>query len=404
MFEKKWFVTLLAVATVAMCGGAGAQEAIHLGWAGPLSPPGNFSSGQESKWAVELKVEQINKAGGVLGRPLEVFFEDTKGQPEQGSAAALRLITDKKVSAIFGEYHTSVALAEIEVAHRYGVPWLAAAPWGDDITARQYDEVFRISPANSLVYTEVANWVAEEGLQPVAIVAENTDFGQEGAKISSAIFKEKGIDHQLVTVDLQQQDFTPVLARLMAQNPRPRLLQMVVAGQAQYALVKQACQLGFAPTNETAMLGSLGLLQPEFWELVGDCGKGSLVVSVGVPESQWTDATRSFISAFEARYGRMPTVTAMTSYDALGLLVAAIEKAGSSDPKAIVAALENITYEGILQTYSFSTKRDPSWAYHQFMEAAVLVLQYSDVGQSAANAAILYPKKWATGSLDTSAK
>src|SRR6185437_7788452 len=60
-----------------------AGEPIELGWVGPLSPPGNYSGGQEMKWAVQQKADEINKAGGILGRPIEVFYEDTKGQPAE---------------------------------------------------------------------------------------------------------------------------------------------------------------------------------------------------------------------------------------------------------------------------------------------------------------------------------
>jgi ABC-type branched-subunit amino acid transport system substrate-binding protein len=131
-------IGVVAAAVLSMASTAApAAEPVTLGWVGPLSAPGNYSSGQEMRWAVELGVDEINKAGGVLGRPLKVFYEDTKGQPSEGSAAAVRLITKNKVSAIFGEFHSSVALAEIDVAHQYGVPWVGTDVWSDDITAKQ---------------------------------------------------------------------------------------------------------------------------------------------------------------------------------------------------------------------------------------------------------------------------
>jgi len=113
---------MIAAATCLLTVNALAAEPIVLGWVGPLSPPGNFSGGQEMQWAVQLGVDEINKAGGLLGRPLKVVYEDTKGQPAEGSAAAVRLITRDKVAAIFGEFHSSVALAEADVAHKQGVP------------------------------------------------------------------------------------------------------------------------------------------------------------------------------------------------------------------------------------------------------------------------------------------
>ncbi len=390
-------IASLAAAALACVGTpALAAQPVALGWVGPLSAPGNYSSGQEMRWAVELGVDQINKAGGVLGRPLKVFYEDTKGQPAEGSAAAVRLITKDKVSAIFGEFHSSVALAEIDVAHQYGVPWVGTDVWSDEITAKQYPEVFRLAPSNSLVYVKVADWIAASGFKHVATVAENTDFGQGGAKVVVDTLKKKGVADTPVTIDLNQQDFTPSLLRLMNQKPKPDLLQMIVAGQAQYQIVKQACQLGFAPTAETAMIGSSGLLQKDVWEVDGQCANHLLIVNVARPKSQWTDQAKAFVKAFQQRYNRPPTGVAMEAYDTLGVVVAGIKQANSDDPKAIIKGLESIKYPGVNATYSFSTDKSPKWAYHQFMDVPFTVIQYTAMNQSPEDAAIVYPKAWAT--------
>jgi branched-chain amino acid transport system substrate-binding protein len=374
---------------------AQAEEPIQLGWVGPLSPPGNYSGGQEMQWAVQLGVDEVNKAGGVLGRQINVTYEDTKGQPAEGSAAAVRLITKDNVAAIFGEFHSSVALAEIEEAHKYGVAWVGTDVWSDAITAKQYPEVYRLAPANSLVYVKAADWSAEH-FKNIAIVAENTDFGQGGAKVIADELEAKKIPHTLVTIDLNQQDFTPALLRLMNQSPKPDAIQMVVAGQAQYQLVKQACQLGFAPTAATALIGSSGLLQKEVWEVDGKCAQNLLIVNVAQPKSQWNDKAKAFAAAFTERYKRAPTGVAMEAYDTFGVVVDAIKTAGSADRAAIVKALEKVNYEGTNATYSFPTTKTPDWAYHQFVDVPFTIIQYTEMNQAPENAAIVYPKKWAT--------
>lgn len=388
---------MLGVATLPFASAsAHAAEPITLGWVGPLSAPGNYSSGQEMRWAVELGVDQINKAGGVLGRQLKVIYEDTKGQPAEGSAAAVRLITRDNVSAIFGEFHSSVALAEIEVAHQYGVPWIGTDVWSDEITAKQYPEVFRLAPSNSLIYVKVADWIAERGFKNVATIAENTDFGQGGAKVVVDTLKKRGVPDTRVTIDLNQQDFTPALLRLMNQTPKPDLLQMVVAGQAQYQIVKQACQLGIAPTAATAMIGSSGLLQKDVWEVDGECANHLLIVNVARPKAQWNEKAKTFVKDFQQRYKRPPTGVAMEAFDTLGVVVAAIEKAGSADHKAIIKGLETVKYTGINATYSFPTTKDPAWAYHQFMDVPFTIIQYTQMNQAPEDAPIIYPKAWAT--------
>jgi len=393
---KPMSILAALAATTFFAASAFAAEPIVLGWVGPLSPPGNFSGGQEMQWAVQLEVDQINAAGGLLGRPLKLVYEDTKGQPAEGSAAAVRLITRDNVSAIFGEFHSSVALAEAEVAHKYGVAWVGTDVWADKLTAQQYPEVFRLAPANSLVYVRVAEWIASQGFKHVAIVAENTDFGQDGAKVVSTILKQQNVDQKLVTIDLNQQDFTPALLRLMNEGDKPDIIQMVVAGQAQYQIVKQACQLGFAPNDKTKLLGSTGLLQKEVWEVDGDCGKGLLVVNIATPKSQLNDNAKAFVSAFQKKYNRAPTGVAMEAYDSLGVVVAAIQKANSAERKDVIKGLEQVSWTGVNGTYSFPPAKEPAWAFHQFMDVPFHIIQYSAVNQSPADAPIVFPKKWAT--------
>lgn len=386
----------LVLAAGASALSARAAEPVTLGWVGPLSPPGNFSGGQEMQWAVQLEVDEINKAGGLLGRPLKVVYEDTKGQPAEGGAAAVRLISRDNVAAIFGEFHSSVALAEVDIAHRQGVPWVGTDVWADKLTALQYPEVFRLSPANSLVYVKVADWMVARGFKHVAIIAENTDFGQDGAKVVSDILKQKNIDQKMVTIDLNQQDFTPALLRLMNEGEKPDIIQLVVAGQAQYQIVKQACQLGFAPTAKTRMLGSTGLLQKEVWEVDGDCAKYLLVVNIATPKSRWNDKAKAFAAAFEKKYDRAPTGVAMEAYDTLGVLAAAIRKAGSAERQDIIRELEQISYVGVNGTYSFPAAKDPAWAYHQFIDVPFHIIQYTATNQAPSDAAIVFPEKWAT--------
>jgi branched-chain amino acid transport system substrate-binding protein len=199
-----------------------------------------------------------------------------------------------------------------------------------------------------------------------------------------------------VTIDRNQQDFTPALLRLMNQDPKPDAIQMVVAGQAQYQLVKQACQLGFAPTAATKLIGSSGLLQKEVWEVDGECAKNLLIVNVAQPTSQWNQKAKDFAKAFKERYDREPTGVAMEAYDTFGVVVEAIKKAGSTDRAAIVKALEEIKYEGTNATYSFPTTKEPAWAYHQFVDVPFTIIQYTEMNQTPGDAAVVYPEKWAT--------
>src|SRR4030042_2910877 len=113
---------------------ADAQDVIKIGIVAPLSAPGGVETGQALVDGAKIAAEEINAGGGLLGRKLELVIGDTSGQPEKGTAVMERLITLDKVVAVGGEAHSSVALAEIEVAHRYGIPIVIAEAWSDSVT------------------------------------------------------------------------------------------------------------------------------------------------------------------------------------------------------------------------------------------------------------------------------
>jgi len=391
-------IFLLASSAVLIAGAAlAADDTVKIGWVGPLSPPGGYSAGKEMKWATQLAVEEENKSGGILGKQIEVVYEDTKGTPDQGTAAMEKLVNSDKVAAVVGEFHSSVALAEIAVAHKYGIPWIGTDVWADSITAKQYPEVFRVSPANSLIYSIVGNWVVESGFKNVAIMQEATDYGVGAVAVLKGILDQKGIKSNVITVQMSQQDFTPELLRLMNVNPRPDLLMMIIAGEAVYPIIKQACEQGFAPSKDTAIYSGGGpSLEKELWETTGDCAKYLISEDVALPTAQWNDVAKSFSANFQKQFDRPPTGTAMESYDDMKIVAQAIRDAGSTDPKAIIQALEKIKYKGTRGDYGFSTESSPAWAFHQFMKAPIMLIQYDHVKQSPDQAPILYPRDWAT--------
>src|SRR5437762_10037098 len=134
------------------------------------------------KDGLEIIKDQVNKAGGVLGRQIKLVYEDNQGVPEKGRAAAEKLITRDKVVAVTGGHQSSVCLAEIEVAHRYGVPYINTNCWSNDIRKKGYPEVFNPSNYNSRVAQAMAETIAALGVKSVVAFCENTDYGIGQAK------------------------------------------------------------------------------------------------------------------------------------------------------------------------------------------------------------------------------
>ena len=175
----KWVGILLAI--VGLCWttmAAAAEETIKIGVVGPRTGAA-AATGKAFEEGMALALDLINAPGkGVLGKKLEVIFEDTGGDPEKAASGIEKLITKDKVVMVVGESHSSAALAEIDVANRHKVPLVIAEAWHDDITAKGYKYVFRAGPSNSgVINNTLLPFIKENGFKKVAIVAENTDWG-----------------------------------------------------------------------------------------------------------------------------------------------------------------------------------------------------------------------------------
>ena len=370
---------------------------IVIGWVGPLSPPGGYAEGILMKNGAQMAVEEVNAQGGILGRPVQVVYADTRGQPAEGRAAAERLVQENKIVAAFGEFHSPVALAEMEVFHRYGIPFMAADVWSDEITAKGYPEVFRNAPTISLIDTTIGQWMIAAGFKNVALLAEKNDVGLAARVAVGEQLKAKNIPFSSVDADPNTTDFTAQILRYKSTSPPFDFFFAEFSEAGAYDLIRQAKELGFALNAKCGMYNSGGsAVDPTFWQNVGAAGIGLCTENVGLPRKAWNDRTVAFTTAFKKKYNADATGAVMESYDGAWLLFDAIRVAGSTDPKAIIHALENTSWVGARGQYTFATDKDPPWHYHQFMAAPLTLLQYSELNQAVDAAPIVWPRNLAT--------
>ena len=382
---------------------------IVIGGIAPLSAPGAYQAGTQMREAMEMAIEEVNAAGGILNRKVELIVGDTEGLPERGTAVTERLISQDKAVGITGEYHSGVALAAMEVSHKYGIPTVFAEPWADDVTGKGYPEIFRIAPSIEY-YTKVpVNYFMANGWKTYVFVDEDTDYGRQQGQEMTKQLTAKGIkesDIQTIFADPATEDFTPILQRI-AQNP-PDLLSPAITGIGNYRFIKQACELGLAPTAKTAIEGTVDIEYPEFWENVGKCGQYAFFSYVGLPKPLRNTNTEAFMKKFQERYQQVPGAHAMEAYDAIYILLKGIEAAGTTESKAVINAIEDIKYQGVLGELSFpyGSKNpvpadQPKWMWHQWPMPNVYMMQYTEVNQAAEDAPIVWPRERATGELYT---
>jgi ABC-type branched-subunit amino acid transport system substrate-binding protein len=403
---KKLLALILGFALAAGVFGGAEAQTIRIGGIGPLSAPGAVVGGIAMQWTMNLAVKDINEKGGVLGKRLEMIFADTEGLPERGGAIAERLINENKVVGIAGEYHSAVALAVLEVAHKYGVPVLFSETWADKITETGYPEVFRIAPASSMVSRSTVDWMADVGFKRVVLIAETTDFGTSMAKAQAQLLQDKGIRLlDTIFVEMGMSDFTPILTRIKATNPPPDVVSaQAVTGETSYNLARQMAEMGIAPSKGTVGITNQVAVAPQFWQSVPN-GSYFVFTNNGLPPVLWNDTTKRVAQEYEKVFKSVIPSYALEAYDSVCVLADAIKRAGLTDPKAIIASLEatNIVLAQGRYFFSYgSTKplpadgKVPKFMWHQWPEPPLLVLQYFSPKQPGDKAAVLWPKKYRT--------
>ena len=308
-----------------------------------VSLTGNYSPlGSENKKSVELAVAKVNRDGGVLGRRLEVVVKDDKSQPDQ-SVLAFNDLRGDDVAAVIGSPFSNSALATIPLVDREEIPYLSLTP-ADEQVDPIHPYVF-VVPATSGTYAErILQYLEATGVSTVAVAHDTRSSyavaGYEGMRDNAS---RHGIE---IVADEEFQtdatEFGSVFGHVRGSNAQA--LVVWATGAPAVALTKQYASAGLdIPLVLTGAQASKLFLDP-----VGAAAEGAVVASsIGVvgqdlPDGKQKAAIDELTTAFSDAHGYPPPQFAQDGWSAVHLLVAAIEKAGSTEPEAIRDALEGL--------------------------------------------------------------
>jgi ABC-type branched-subunit amino acid transport system substrate-binding protein len=373
-------ISVIALVAASLAASAAAQEPIAIGISIAQSPPGSVVQGVQVKDGVEIMKDLINAKGGVLGRQIKLVYEDNQGVPEKGRAATEKLITRDKVVAVTGGHQSSVCLAEIEVAHRYEVPYVNTNCWSDDIRKKGYQEVFNPSNYNSRVATAMAETIAAMGVKSVVAFCENTDYGIGQAKALGDQLKAKApnVQYKYETLDRAAKDFTPAVVALRA-NP-PDMIATMMLPPAAYILMNQLYEQGVAPSAKTWFYDGAGIADyPDFWQNVKDAGKYMVSFGLYHPAMNVPPIGKEVAAEYTKRTKGEPNRLVFQSADSVLLIAEAIKQAKSTDPKAITKALQGIKFSGVRGPFEFG--KEPGIGYQQWVDIPYVAFQLTDVNQ-----------------------
>lgn len=369
-----------ALALLLALGGARAAEPVVVGLEIPLSPPGDATAGQLIRRGAELAVDYVNgEMKGVLGgRPIRVEIQDTQGRTEAGIAAYRRLVSEAGAVGVTGFFHSSVNIAVNEVAKELGVPTIGTQTSAADVTAKRYAVAFRTHVIDPIRVQTFLDLFARKGFRRISVVAETTDYGIGIAEEIEQQNRRRnaGLELQTITFDHAATDLTPQLLQVKAF--KPDLVVNLGVGQPVDLMIEQAATLGLLPG--TPMLVSYDApVRPQFWQLHPKTGVGIYFVAYYSPNQRLSDAGAWFARTYEARYKEPPTYSSLNGFGDVLILAEAVDQARSTEPAAVVKALESGSFKGWTATpVTFPQAEGVYW--HNW-SPPVLVLQMTEPNQ-----------------------
>ena len=378
---------VLGAALLAGLGLPCAADDIVFGVIVPLSPPGETALGQLAKRGAEIGAEYINDKGGVLGAKLALSIYDSAGKNEQGVAAYRRLVSSDKAVAVFGFIHSGVNIAVNEVAKELGVPTMGTQTGASDVTAKHYDIAFRTHAVDPPRAATWLGWIAKQKYKRIGVVAETTDYGIGLAKETEKQNQEKGLGLEIQTImfDRTTTDLLPQLLQVKAF--KPDVIVNVGVGQPLDLMITQAYTVGLLPGAH--MITSYDApARPQFWQLHGDKGVGISFIAFYSPKSELSDRGKELARRYQAKFQEPPVYAALNGFANAVVFADAIERAKSTDPQAIIKALEEGSFVG-WSTTPVTFPRAEGALWHNW-SPPIMVLTYTAKDQTPGAADVAY--------------
>ncbi len=344
-----------AAISFALASQASAEDKVKIGVIFPLT--GNAASaGLHGKAGLEVAADIINNAhpelgnfplaknaglAGLGGAKIELVFADNQGSPATGQNQALRLITEEKVVALTGAYQSGITLTTSAIAEKYGIPFVNGESVAANLTERGFKWFFRTTPIATdfaKVYYDFLTDMKAAGAKTdsIALVHDNTEYGKSVADTITTAFKEKGI---AIALDVAYaSNATDVQSQVLQMKEKKPDVVLMISYTSDAILFAKTFQ---AQDYKPAMLiaDDAGYSDPSFIKAVGKISQGAF------NRSSWSvgpagSATAIIAKLYKEKSGDEMDDTVARQMTGLFVLAEAIDRAGSTDPAKIQAALK----------------------------------------------------------------
>jgi branched-chain amino acid transport system substrate-binding protein len=314
------------------------QQPIKIGHLIPLtgflSPMGDFASK-----AGKLAIEEINAAGGVLGRQLETIVDD-ETNPGVGVQKATKMIQQDKVDFLLGTVSSAVALVIMDVAERYQKIFFNTGSNSDEIRGAKCNYYTFCTEASNTQYVKAIGryLVKNKNYKTFYILTSDYAFGHDLTRVTRRLLNELGgkeIGHDLVPTGTA--DYSSYLLKI--RNAKPEVIFCNVAGADQTTFLKQYTEFGLKIDVAGGVTDTVLM-----WNAGKDTAQGVwTVIWWGDLDNAWT---KNFVSKYRQKYGFPPENQAWGDYTSIKVLAEAIKMAGTTESKKVVEALEKVKFDG----------------------------------------------------------
>ncbi len=351
-FTRRTLVGFALAAPFAVAGSASAADAIRIGYQLPLT--GNTAQyGQDFKTAAEIALERFN-ASGRLPVKIEIVFEDSRSDAKEGVAIARKFVDDEKIVGVLGDFTSGVSMAAAQVYKEAGMPQLSQTASHPDYT-KISEWQFRNITTQAGEGPYNADWMLSKGMKKVAVVAEQTDWGQSVTKYFNDELTAKGGAVVMTEYfNRSTPDFRSLLTKIERAKPDAIYTGFFYEDGANF--LKQMKQLGIAvPVFSTSAAHNQKII-----ELAGPDAEGLSLTTNFLPSDPRPEV-KSFVEAWVKARGSEPGQFPAQAFDAVNIMLDAVVKTYPKTTRASVrdALAATKDFPGVTGKTTFGPDREP---------------------------------------------
>ncbi|WP_137390137.1 ABC transporter substrate-binding protein [Rhodoligotrophos defluvii] len=332
----------VVAATISAFGGALAQEGpLRIGVVTPIS--GTYAGiGQQIRWGLDLATKEINQAGGILGRQVELVYEDSEANPAVATQKAEKLIQSDKVEFLTGTVNSGATLSVGQLAERNGTLAATTVSYADSITGAQCSpNMFRVNASAHMQAATLAEWLAQRAKDArVLYVGPDYEMGRSSVAAFKAAAEAKGAQSAgEIFAPLGNNDYSQYFGQIRA--ARPDVIYTATAGNDTVRFLTQLDEFGLL--EGLIVMGASGAVSGQNIKALGKAAEG-FVTGIGYSPQIDTPENKTFVAAFEAMHGSKPDLFGTDSYGVLYFYKAAVEKAKTTETDAVRKAMEGLQW------------------------------------------------------------